>query len=181
MKVIETGLEGCYVIEPRVFEDERGYFVETYNEKNYKENGIDAVFVQDNQSFTKQAGIIRGMHLQLEPMAQTKLVRCTQGAVYDVAVDLRKDSPTYLKWFGIELSAENHKQLFIPRGFAHGFQALTDNVIFQYKVDNYYSKAHEIGFSFSDPDVNIDWPLKVTIQSEKDMNAPKIKETVLWR
>ena len=168
MKVIETSIEGCYIIEPKVFGDNRGYFTETYSKEKLKEYGIGTEFVQDNQSFSAQIGTLRGLHLQNNPMSQAKLVRCTQGTVFDVAVDLRKDSPTYMKWFGAVLSAENHRQLFIPRGCAHGFQTLTNDVIFQYKVDNYYSKQDEVGILWNDPEIGVDWPLDNPVLSDKD-------------
>ncbi len=171
MKIIETKLKDCYIIEPDVFGDNRGYFSETYNRNKLEEKGIYVDFIQDNQSLSSVIGTLRGMHLQKDPMGQAKLVRCTQGSVFDVAVDLRLDSPTYKQWVGIELSAENHKQLLIPRGFAHGFQTLTNDVIFQYKVDNLYSKENEVGFIYNDPEINIEWPIKTAVLSDKDKNA----------
>ena len=135
MKLIETILDGVKVIEPAVFGDHRGWFMETYSYSKFKEAGIELNFVQDNQSFSATKGTLRGLHYQLNPKAQTKLVRCTRGAIFDVAVDIRKGSPTFGKWFGIELTAENKKQLLIPKGFAHGFMTLTEDVEVQYKVD----------------------------------------------
>ena len=136
MKRIDTELPGVWIIEPQVFGDHRGYFMETYSTQAFHEMGIDAVFVQDNQSFTAQKGTLRGIHFQNAPMAQAKLVRVTHGAVMDVAVDLRQGSPTYRQWVAVELSAENKRMLYLPRGFGHGFKTLTDNVEFCYKVDN---------------------------------------------
>lgn len=175
MKITETGLQGCYIIDGSPFGDHRGYFEETYNKKILEQNYIYIDFIQDNQSFTAQKGTIRGIHFQNNPMAQAKLVRCTQGAVYDIAVDLRPDSKTYGQWIGFILSADNHRQLLIPRGFGHAFQTLTNDVIFQYKVDNYYSKEHERSILYNDPDLHIAWPIEDVILSEKDQNAPVLK------
>jgi dTDP-4-dehydrorhamnose 3,5-epimerase len=179
MKITETKLKGCFIIEPNVFGDYRGYFSETYNKKVFEDNGIFIDFIQDNQSLSKEMGTLRGIHFQKEPMAQAKLVRCTAGAVYDVAVDLREGSETFGQWFGIELTADNHKQLLIPRGFGHAFQTITNDVIFQYKVDNLYSKENERAIIYNDPDLNIDWPVKEAILSEKDKIAPTLKEVDL--
>lgn len=176
MKVIETKLKDCYIIEPSVFGDSRGYFEETYNKQTLEENNIHIDFVQDNQSLSTQKGTLRGIHFQNNPMAQAKLVRCTQGSVYDVAVDLRSDSPTYKQWIGVELSALNHKQLLLPRGFGHAFQTLTEDVVFQYKVDNLYSKEDERGIIYDDRDINVEWPIQNPILSEKDKNAPTLRE-----
>lgn len=175
MKITETALKGCYIIDGSPFGDHRGYFEETYNKKILEQNYIFIDFIQDNQSFTAQKGTIRGIHFQNNSMAQAKLVRCTQGAVYDIAVDLRPDSKTYGQWIGFILSADNHRQLLIPRGFGHAFQTLTNDVIFQYKVDNYYSKDHERSILYNDPDLHIVWPIEEVILSEKDQNAPVLK------
>ena len=145
MKIIKTKFEEVVVIEPKVFGDHRGWFTETYSKSILAEHGIDLEFVQDNQSFSATKGTLRGLHYQLNPKAQSKLVRCTRGSIFDVAVDIRKGSPTYGEWFGIELSAENKKQLLVPKGFAHGFMTLTDDVEVQYKVDEVYSPEHERG------------------------------------
>jgi dTDP-4-dehydrorhamnose 3,5-epimerase len=177
MKIISTSLPEVYIIEPLVFGDFRGWFMETWSEAKYKELGIDRHFVQDNHSFTKQKGTLRGLHFQNNPMAQSKIVRCIAGAVLDVAVDIRKGSPTYLKWVAVELSAENKRQLFIPRGFAHGFLTLTDNVEFVYKVDNQYSPEYDRSIRFDDPDININWGLSNPILSDKDLNAPLLKDS----
>lgn len=181
MKIIETKLKGCYIIEPDVFGDNRGYFAETYNKSNLENNNIYIDFIQDNQSLSTQKGTLRGIHFQNGSMAQAKLVRCTQGSVYDVAVDLRSDSPTYKQWIGVELSEENHKQLLISKGFGHAFQTLTDGVIFQYKVDNLYSKENERVIVYNDPEINVEWPIKTPILSEKDKNAPVLRKVdIKW-
>jgi dTDP-4-dehydrorhamnose 3,5-epimerase len=179
MKVIKTKLEGCYIIEPDVFGDNRGYFTETYNKQKFEENGILNEFIQDNQSLSKEKGTLRGIHFQKDPMSQAKLVRCTQGAVYDVAVDLREGSETFGEWVAVELSADNHKQLFLPRGFGHAFQTITDDVIFQYKVDNLYSKENERGIIYNDPDINVEWPIENPILSEKDKISPTLRKVDL--
>ena len=139
MKVTETSLKGVYVVEPQVFGDARGWFMESWSQRKLEEAGIHVEFVQDNQSYSAQKGTLRGLHYQLNPMCQAKLLRATRGAIFDVAVDIRRGSPQYGQWVGVELSAENKKQLFIPRGFAHGFITLTDDVEVQYKADNYYA------------------------------------------
>ncbi|XZF75625.1 dTDP-4-dehydrorhamnose 3,5-epimerase [Bacillus sp. AL-1R] len=177
MKMTETFIKGIVVIEPTVFGDHRGWFMETYNDSKMKDLGMDLNFVQDNQSFSALKGTLRGLHYQLSPKAQTKLVRCTRGAIFDVAVDLRKGSPTYGKWFGIELSAENKKQLFIPKGFAHGFMTLTDNVEVQYKADEFYSPECDRGIVWNDPDIQVQWPMNSSpLLSEKDKAAPLLKD-----
>lgn len=180
IKVEETGIEGLLVITPTVFGDSRGYFMETYNYDDYKAAGIPQVFVQDNQSRSKK-GVIRGLHFQKE-FPQSKLVRVVKGEVYDVAVDLRKDSPTFGKYYGVILSEENKKQFFIPRGFAHGFVVLSDVAEFVYKCDDTYHPDDEGGLIWNDPDVGIDWPLEEVggidnlIFSEKDQKWPGFKE-----
>ena len=176
MKITETKLKGCYLIEGSLYGDHRGYFIETYNKRLFEENNIFIDFVQDNQSLSINKGTIRGIHLQNNPMSQAKLVSCTQGSVFDVAVDLRRDSKTYGQWVGFGLSAENHLQLLIPRGFGHAFQTLTNDVIFQYKVDNYYSKEDERSIIYNDPDISIEWPIKEVILSDKDKNAKVLKK-----
>lgn len=157
MEVIKTDLKDCFVIKPAVFGDHRGYFLQTYSEKELKEHGIDVHFVQGNRSMSTVKDTIRGLHWQKPPYTQAKLVSCTRGAVLDVVVDLRNDSPSFGKWFSVELSEENFTQLFVPRGFAHGFKTLTDNVIFEYQVDNIYHKDSEAGLLWNDPTLNIDW------------------------
>ena len=173
----DTELEGVCIIEPKVFGDYRGYFMETYSMKVFHELGIDTVFVQDNQSYTKEKGTLRGIHFQNGPMAQAKLVRVVRGAVFDVAVDLRKGSPTYMKWVGVELSAENKKMFYVPRGFGHGFVTLTDDVEFVYKVDNLYSKECDRGIRFNDPEIGVEWGVDNPILSEKDKTSPYLKDS----
>lgn len=175
MNLIKTKLEGAYIIEPKVFGDERGWFMETYSAIKTPEIVCD--FVQDNHSYSKEKGILRGIHFQNGEHSQTKLVRCIRGAVLDVAVDLRKGSPTYLKWEAVELSAENKKQLFIPKGFGHGFLTLTEDVEFVYKTDNYYNYKSDRSIRWNDPEINIDWGIENPILSDKDKNAPLLKES----
>lgn len=172
MTVEETYLKGCYVITPKLFKDERGYFLETFNEKFFlKETGIQTHFVQDNLSKSSK-GVLRGLHFQKGTSAQAKLVQVIEGKVLDVCVDIRKDSPTYGKYFSIILDGLNKKQLYVPRGFAHGFIVLENNTIFSYKCDNYYDKVSESGIIFNDKTLNIDWgfPEEDMIVSEKDKN-----------
>jgi dTDP-4-dehydrorhamnose 3,5-epimerase len=179
MPFIETGFAGLKIFEPKVFADSRGYFFESFNEKTFQDAGIDAHFVQDNES-KSQRGVLRGLHYQLNPMAQAKLVRVVEGEVLDVVVDIRKGSATYGKHFSLELSAENKKQLFIPRGFAHGFSVLSETCIFQYKCDNFYSKESEAGIVFSDPDLNIDWGIgfEEAVISDKDKVLSSFKNCI---
>ena len=178
MKKIETKLPGVYIIEPDVRGDARGYFMEVWSTRNFEELGLHYDFVQDNQSFSSQKGILRGIHFQNAPMSQAKLVRVTRGAVMDVAVDLRKGSPTYRQWTAVELSEENKRMLMIPRGFGHGFKALTDNVEFCYKVDNLYSKELDRGIRFDDPTIGVEWgEVDEALLSAKDMNAPLLDDS----
>ena len=178
MERIETSLPGVCIIEPKVFGDHRGYFMETYSQKAFADLGISCVFVQDNQSYTAQKGILRGIHFQNHPMAQAKLVRVTRGAVLDVAVDLRKGSPTYRQWTAVELSADNKRMLFIPRGFGHGFRTLTDDVEFCYKVDSLYSKECDRGIRFNDPAIGVDWGEVVeSLLSPKDTSSPLLADS----
>jgi dTDP-4-dehydrorhamnose 3,5-epimerase len=177
MKITKTDIIDLLVIEPNVFGDHRGWFIETYNHKAFKENGIEIEFIQDNHSYSKQKGVLRGLHFQNEPYAQTKLVRCTRGKIWDVAVDLRKSSTTYLKWFGLELTPQNHKMLLVPRGFAHGFITLEENSEVQYKVDNLYNLETDRSIKYNDFDINITWPLDNRILSEKDLKAPSLKDS----
>jgi dTDP-4-dehydrorhamnose 3,5-epimerase len=164
MKIIETPINDLVIIEPQVFGDNRGYFFEAFNQKKFVDRGLNYKFVQDNESKSKY-GVLRGLHYQLEPYAQTKLVRVIQGIVFDVAVDIRKESATFGKWFGVELSEENKRQLLIPKGFAHGFVVLSETAVFQYKCDAYYNPEFERGIIFNDPTINIDWKIK-----EKDIH-----------
>lgn len=169
MNIITPPIEGLLVIEPQLFRDARGYFVETYNEQRYRDAGITARFVQDNQSCSSY-GVVRGLHFQRPPYTQAKLVCCTRGRVLDVAVDLRKDSPTFGKWYSVELNEDNHRQFFIPRGFAHGFSVLSETAIFTYKCDNLYHPEADGGILLSDPALAIDWqiPENKMILSDKD-------------
>lgn len=176
MKIEKTTLPGVFVITPLVFGDNRGYFSESYNKKKLKEQGIDIQFTQDNHSLSTEIGTLRGIHFQNPPMAQTKLVRCSRGKVLDVAIDLRKDSPTFKEYVTVELSEDNFKQLFIPKGFGHAFLALTDNVEIQYKVDEYYSKEHDRSIIYNDPELDIKWPKMDYILSEKDKFAGLLKD-----
>jgi dTDP-4-dehydrorhamnose 3,5-epimerase len=178
MKIKQTPLKDCYIIEPTVFEDDRGYFFEKFNEKKFEElTGMNGHFVQDNISKSSY-GVVRGIHLQKGEHAQAKLVSCLEGRVWDVVVDLREDSPTFGKWFGIELTAENKIQLYIPRGFGHGFSVLSENAVFSYKCDNFYNKESEGNVLFNDPELQVDWKLeeKDMILSEKDKDASLFKE-----
>lgn len=170
---IKTPIADLLLFQPNVIGDERGYFYESYSKKTFADAGIFADFIQDNQARSIQ-NVLRGLHFQTHEFAQAKLVRCTEGAVLDVAVDLRPDSATYAQWFSIVLSAENHTQLFVPRGFAHGYTVLTETAVFQYKCDNLYSKAHEGGIRYNDPTLAIDWQIDLAqaIISEKDKAQP---------
>lgn len=180
MKVSETELKGCFIIEPQIFSDERGYFFESFNQKKFeKKTGLKVNFVQDNQSIS-QRGVIRGLHLQKGEFAQAKLTRVIKGRVLDVAVDLRKDSPTFGKHFSIELSGENNKQLFVPKGFAHGFSVLEDDTIFAYKCDHYYNKESEGGVVYNDKELDIDWKLnkEEIVLVEKDKELKRFKNLI---
>ena len=176
--VTPCDIEGLYVIEPTVFKDERGYFVETYNQNDMEEAGLDMVFVQDNQSMSTR-GVLRGLHFQKQ-FPQGKLVRVVRGKVFDVAVDLRSDSKTYGKWFGVELSAENMKQFYIPEGFAHGFLVLSDEAEFCYKCTDFYHPGDEGGLAWNDPEIGVEWPLEEGVDliiSEKDQKWKGLKDT----
>jgi dTDP-4-dehydrorhamnose 3,5-epimerase len=177
MDLTETRLPGVVIIEPKLFGDNRGWFMESYSKKVFDKLGINVDFVQDNHSFSAQKGTLRGLHFQNNPKSQSKLIRCTRGAVLDVAVDIRKGSPTYLKWVSVELSGENHRMFFIPKGFAHGFLTLTDNVEFQYKVDEYYAPECDRSIRFNDPAIGVAWNIKNPILSSKDINAPLLKDS----
>ena len=173
---IKTDIDGVVIIEPTVFGDDRGYFMETYNYNEFKENGIDNVFVQDNQSKSRK-GVLRGLHFQ-KTYSQAKLVRVIKGAVFDVAVDLRRGSATYGKWVGVELTAENKRQFFIPKNFAHGFLVLSDEAEFVYKCDDFYHPEDEGGLLWNDPTVNVQWPITDDMEillSEKDKKNPTLK------
>ena len=177
MQYIETEIKGVWVLEPRVFEDSRGYFMETYRQEDFDANIGNTVFVQDNESKSSY-GVVRGLHYQKGKWSQAKLVRVLEGKVLDVAVDLRRSSETFGKYVAVELSAENKRQLFVPRGFAHGFAVLSDTAVFAYKVDNKYMPSAEAAIRFDDPDIGIEWPVaaKDMILSAKDLNAKSFKE-----
>lgn len=181
MTAIETQLKGCFIIEPKVLEDHRGYFFESFNQNKFNDLiGKNIDFVQDNESFSSK-GVLRGLHFQTGEYAQAKLVRVVKGTVLDVVVDIRKGSPTFSKHFSIELSEESKTQLFVPRGFAHGFIALSDTAIFSYKCDNFYNKSSEQGLRFDDPSLGIDWKLPPNefIVSEKDLALPTLSNVIL--
>ena len=177
MNIIKTEIDGVVIIEPRLFKDDRGYFFESYSEKDFNAQMREIRFVQDNESKSSY-GVLRGLHFQKPPYAQSKLVRVIKGAVLDVAVDIRKGSPTFGKHVAVELTEDNHRQFFIPRGFAHGFSVLTPEVIFQYKCDNFYAPQSEGALAWDDPDLGIDWriPSDKIILSEKDKHHPRLKD-----
>lgn len=177
MEVIKTEIEGVVIIEPRIFKDERGYFYESFSQREFEEKVCRTTFVQDNQSKSSY-GVLRGLHFQKPPYCQSKLVRCIKGAVLDVAVDIRKGSPTFGKYVAVELSEDNHRQFFVPRGFAHGFAVLTPEAVFQYKCDNFYNKESEGSVAWDDPQLAIDWriPADKVLLSEKDKVSKNIAE-----
>lgn len=177
MEVIKTDIEGVVIIEPRVFEDSRGYFFESFSQREFEEKVRKINFVQDNESMSSY-GVMRGLHFQRPPYAQSKLVRCVKGKVLDVAVDIRRGSPTYGKYVAVELSEENHRQFFIPRGFAHGFAVLSDTAVFQYKCDNFYAPEADGGISIQDDSLGIDWqiPADKAVLSGKDMKHLCLKD-----
>ena len=178
MNVIKTEIEGVFVIEPQVFGDERGYFFESFNAERFRaQTGAEVTFVQDNESRSKR-GVLRGLHFQRAPYEQAKLVRVVQGRVLDVAVDIRPESPTFGKYVMTELSGENHRQMFIPKGFAHGYVVLEDDTVFQYKCDEYYHPEYEGGIAWNDPQIGIEWgiPEREIILSDKDRKHPILKE-----
>lgn len=177
MEVIKTAIEGVVILEPRIFKDARGYFFESFSERDFNSQVREVHFVQDNESKSSY-GVLRGLHFQKPPFAQSKLVRVIHGAVLDVAVDIRKGSPTFGQHVAVELTADNHRQFFIPRGFAHGFSVLSPEVVFQYKCDNFYAPQNEGALAWDDPDLNIDWriPANQVILSEKDMHNSRLKD-----
>lgn len=179
MNFIKTAIDGVVIVEPRIFKDDRGYFFESYNEQEFISNGITNRFVQDNQSKSSY-GVVRGLHCQLGEHAQVKLVRVLAGKVLDVAVDFRKDSPTFLQHVAVELSAENNRQLFIPRGFLHGFSVLSETAVFAYKCDNLYCKESEFGIRFDDPTIGVDWqvPADKILVSDKDRMHKEVKDVL---
>ena len=177
MKVYQTNIEGLVLLEPRVFPDPRGYFFESYSQRKMDDNGLKYSFVQDNQSKSTY-GVIRGLHFQSPPFAQTKLIRVLEGAIYDVAVDIRKGSPTYGKWFGVELTDENKLQLLVPKGFAHGFSVISPTAVVMYKCDEFYHPEVDGGIIFNDSDLGIDWKVNTekAIVSDKDLKLPFLKD-----
>ncbi len=177
MNVIKTDVLDVYILEPRVFGDNRGWFMESWSKRTMEEAGLFYDFVQDNHSYSAQKGVLRGLHFQKGEASQAKLVRCAKGAVLDVAVDMRKGSPTYKKWVSVELSAENKRQLLIPRGFLHGFVTLTDQVEFLYRADNFYAPEADRNVRWNDPEIGVDWGVADPILSEKDSNAPLLKDS----
>ena len=177
MNVIKTEVLDVYILEPKVFGDNRGWFMESWSEKTMEEAGLYYKFVQDNHSYSAVKGTLRGLHFQKGEAAQAKIVRCTRGAVLDVAVDMRAGSPTYKKWVSVELSAENNRQLLIPRGFLHGFITLTDDVEFLYKADNCYNYEADRNIIWNDPDINVDWGTINPIVSDKDAKAPNLSDS----
>lgn len=179
MKVTPLQLKDCYILEPDVYGDRRGYFMESYNKDILEKRGIKLNFVQDNQSLSAEPGVLRGLHYQLNPKAQTKLIRVLTGAIYDVIVDVRKSSPTFGQWVGVILSEHNHRQLLVPKGFAHGFCTLVPNTQVLYKVDEYYSPENDRGILWNDPALGIDWPTSRPILSDKDQRHPLLKDAEL--
>jgi dTDP-4-dehydrorhamnose 3,5-epimerase len=177
MKIIETGFKGLIVIKPKIYKDSRGYFFESFNEKAFHDAGIIYSPIQDNESKSSK-GVMRGLHYQLKPFDQAKLIRVVEGRIFDVALDIRKDSPTYGKWYGIELDSETKEQVLIPRGFAHGFSVLSDIAVIQYKCDNVYNPQYERGISLNDPALDINWKLgsSLPLISEKDIKLPRFKD-----
>ena len=176
MQVTKTKLEGVLILEPKVFGDARGWFMETWSARKFEAAGLNFNFVQDNQSYSAQRGTLRGLHYQTAPFAQAKLVRCTRGKLLDVAVDIREGSETFAQWVAVELTADNKKQLMIPRGFAHGFITLTDDVEIQYKADAFYAPNCDGNIRWNDAEINIDWPFAPTILADKDAKAPTLRE-----
>ncbi|GGG63358.1 dTDP-4-dehydrorhamnose 3,5-epimerase [Paenibacillus radicis (ex Gao et al. 2016)] len=176
MNIIDTALAGVKLIEPSVHGDQRGFFMESYNERDFHEQGLLNRFIQDNHSLSAEVGVLRGLHYQLNPKAQTKLVRVTAGEIYDVVVDLRRGSSTFGRWQGFHLSVSNKLQLLVPQGFAHGFCTLTPNTEVQYKVDEYYSPEHDRGIAWNDPALAIDWPTSTPILSDKDSKHPLLAD-----
>lgn len=178
MNFIKTKLAGVYIVEPKVFGDHRGFFMESWSKRDFETNGLFYNFVQDNHSSSTAKGTLRGVHFQRGDKAQAKLVRCVKGAVLDVAVDLRTSSPTYKQWVSVELSESNKRQLLIPRGFGHGFLTLTDDVEFLYKTDNYYAPEADSGILWNDPEIGVEWGIENPILSQKDQSNPLLKDAV---
>lgn len=177
MIIEKTEIEGVYLVEPKVFGDNRGWFCETYSKKAFEEFGIKADFVQDNRSFSAKKGTLRGLHCQTDPKSQAKLVSCTKGEIIDVAVDIREGSPTYMKHVAVKLTEENKKMLFIPKGCLHGFVTISENVELSYKVDEFYSPENDRSIRWNDPEIGVEWGIDEPVLSEKDKNAPLLKES----
>lgn len=177
MNIMRTELDGVFILEPKVFGDDRGWFTESWSKRTLETAGLTFEFFQDNHSYSAEKGVLRGIHFQNHPYSQAKLVRCVKGAVLDVAVDLQKNSPNYKKWVAVELSEENHRQLLIPRGFGHAFLTLTDHVEFLYKADQYYSSEHDRSIAWNDPELGISWPIGHPILSKKDLTAPLLRDS----
>ena len=177
MEFEKTQIDGAVVLEPKVFGDNRGWFMESYSKRTLEEAGIFDEFIQDNRSFSAEKGTLRGLHCQTEPMAQAKLLTCLKGEILDIAVDIRKGSPTYMKWVGVKLSEENKKMFYIPAGCLHGFVTLTDNVEVMYKVNNFYSPENDRSVRFDDPALGVEWGVTNPILSQKDMNAPLLEDS----
>lgn len=176
MKIINQAFNLVLLLEPKIFEDARGFFIESYNQQVFSNLGINDKFLQDNHSLSKESGILRGMHYQINPRAQAKLVRVISGAIYDVVIDIRRDSSTFGKWESFILTSENKRQLYVPKGFAHGFCTLTANTEVIYKVDEYYSPQHDRGILWNDPAIGIDWPVSNPVLSAKDEKLPVLEE-----
>lgn len=168
----ETGLKGAYIIDINKLADDRGYFARTFCKNEFEKIGLEPNIAQTNMSFNPKKGTLRGMHYQVSPYEETKLVKCTSGAIYDIIIDLRKDSPTYFKWIGVELSEDNNRMLYVPKDFAHGFITLADNTVIQYMVSQFYAPGAEKGIKWDDPQFNIQWPIAITVISEKDNAHP---------
>ncbi|MBQ8227546.1 MAG: dTDP-4-dehydrorhamnose 3,5-epimerase [Clostridia bacterium] len=177
MDIKKTQIDGAIVLTPKVFGDNRGWFMESYSKRTLEEAGIFDEFIQDNRSFSAEKGTLRGLHCQTEPMAQAKLLTCLKGEILDIAVDIRKGSPTYMKWVGVKLSEENKKMFYIPAGCLHGFVTLTDNVEVMYKVNNFYSPENDRSVRFDDPALGVEWGVANPILSQKDLNAPLLKDS----
>jgi dTDP-4-dehydrorhamnose 3,5-epimerase len=177
MTLNETAVNGVFEIEPKIFGDNRGWFYESYSKEKFEKLGTTAEFVQDNRSFSAQKGTLRGLHCQTNPKAQAKLVSCIKGEILDVAVDIRKGSPTFMKWVAVRLSEENKKMLFIPKGCLHGFVTLTDNVEISYKVDDFYSPENDRSICWNDSEIGVEWGVEDPVLSEKDKNAPLLKDS----
>lgn len=180
MNIIETKFQGVWIIEPQVSQDSRGFFMESYSEQKWRDQGLHYHFVQDNHAYSAQAGVLRGLHYQLPPRAQAKLVRATRGAIYDVVVDIRRTSPTFGQWVGVILTEQNKRQLLVSRGFAHGYCTLVDHTEVQYKVDDDYSPEHDRGVLWNDPALQIEWPVSEPILSDKDRAQPVLAQATVF-